>query len=226
MSSLTKRDTLLDVGCGAGIATLDFALHVFEAFGVDVSPAMLELAERSRIARNARNVEFRWGEATRLPFPTGAIDVLFCQDLLRYLPDPTSFFAECRRLLAPGGRLLLDEAVGTEDPVRRATQEAIELVRDPAVVKLYGLEDIRRALLASDLSITKLDMYEKPETMEDWLDSAATPDLARQKARLMMEASLETDAAGLHAQRDRSGSITFRQSRARVLTSVAQGVNQ
>jgi ubiquinone/menaquinone biosynthesis C-methylase UbiE len=95
---------VLDVGCGSG--PLFAALRAKGAFvtGFDASPAMIKLA-RQRLGENADLHVADLGQP--LPFADGAFDDVVVSLVLHYLRDWTAPLAELRRILKPGGRLIL-----------------------------------------------------------------------------------------------------------------------
>jgi ubiquinone/menaquinone biosynthesis C-methylase UbiE len=171
------------------------------------------------VARNATNVHFRWAEATALPFPEHSFDLVTCHDLLHYLADPEAVLAGLHRLLVADGKLLLDEIVGSDDPVKRATQETIEVRRDPAFRKLYSAPEMERLVNAAGFRIEKAERYETNRELGEWLASAAADDVTRSAVWAMFEAGLDWDAAGLNARRSRNGTLTFTQRRQRLLAA-------
>lgn len=211
---------VLDVATGAGAVALAFAPHVASVVGVDISPAMLERAERARLARRCDNVHFRWGEAAALFFPDRSFDLVTCRDLLHYLADAGAALDRCRKVLAPGGRLLLDELVGSEDSVRRATQEAIEIRRDPAFVRLFGMREIERLVGDAGFRIERTEHYEVARQLDEWLAYAAADDATRSAVRAMLEAGVEANAAELGVRRSRDGILSFTQRRVRLVAVV------
>jgi broad specificity phosphatase PhoE/ubiquinone/menaquinone biosynthesis C-methylase UbiE len=221
LAAPTPDARLLDVATGAGAVALAFAPHVASVVGVDISPAMLERAERGRLARRLEHVRFRWAEACALPFSARSFDILTCRDLLHYLPDLEDVLAQFRRALAANGKLVIDELVGSDDPVRRATQEAIEIRRDPAFVRLYWTKEIERLVMAAGFRVVSAETYESARELGEWLALAAADDSTQAAVRAMLEAGLETDGAGLGVRRARDGTLTFTQRRLRLLAMVA-----
>ncbi len=65
-------DTVLDLACGGGIVVCAFAPHVRRATGIDVTPAMLEQAQRLAAEKGLTNVEWRQGDVNSLPFEDGS----------------------------------------------------------------------------------------------------------------------------------------------------------
>jgi SAM-dependent methyltransferase len=98
----------LDVGCGQGHWTRLVARMLSadaRIVGVDREPAWVERAATLADART----RFTCGEAEALPFPDASFDLVTCQTLLIHVRDPGAVIAEMRRVLRPGGRVLLCE---------------------------------------------------------------------------------------------------------------------
>lgn len=121
-------ERVLDVGCGPGLLVERIAASVGdrgEARGVDLSDAMVVRA-RERCAGLDR-VGFDSASATALPFDDGRFDAVVCTQVLEYVPDVDRTLAEFRRVLRPGGRVLLIDtdwescvwASGDEERMRR-----------------------------------------------------------------------------------------------------------
>ena len=87
---ISAGERVLDVGCGSGAVTRDIAKRVGErglAIGLDPSPALLAVArELAQEAGLGDRVEFREGNALRLPFPDGSFDVVVCATVLSHIP--------------------------------------------------------------------------------------------------------------------------------------------
>src|SRR6266496_3613100 len=131
---------VLEVAIGTGL-NLGFYPDGVRLVGVDFSPAMLERA-RDRAHKLNRNVDLREGDAHALAFPDGSFDTVVCTFSLCGIPDERQAVAEMRRVLRPGGLLLLaDHVAGSAWPVR-AVQRLLELVTVP----LGGEHFLRRPL--------------------------------------------------------------------------------
>ena len=94
-----------DLGCGTGNLTTLLAPHVHRVIAVDGSAAMLDAA-RSRLP-DGRNVDWRVGDLESLPIEDAALDVALLSLVLHYVSEPPRALAEARRVLRPGGRLVV-----------------------------------------------------------------------------------------------------------------------
>lgn len=100
-----------DLGCGPGHVTGWLAAHGARAVGIDLSPGMVALARREHPA-----AEFREGDLLRLPAADGEFGAAVAlYSVIHLEPDELApAFTEARRVLRPGGRLLVSFHVGTE----------------------------------------------------------------------------------------------------------------
>jgi SAM-dependent methyltransferase len=107
---LKPGQDVLDIGSGPGFLACEMAEAVGpggSVRGIDSSDAMLSVARQRRPATGSAPVEFGPGQATKLPFPDGAFDVVTSTQVYEYVHDIPAALAEARRVLRPGGRLLV-----------------------------------------------------------------------------------------------------------------------
>jgi len=100
-------DVVVDVGCGTGAAVRELAAHGVRVIGVDAGEGVLDVArERARLSPTA---EFVVADAAGLPLDDGSVDGYRAERLFEHLADPAGALAEARRVLAPGGRIVLQD---------------------------------------------------------------------------------------------------------------------
>ena len=99
---------VLDVACGTGIGARLAARRTWPSgrvVGLDADPGMIEVAH-SFASDAAAAVELFCASAVSMPFDDASFDLCLCLQGLQFFPDPVSGFAEMRRVLKPGGRLV------------------------------------------------------------------------------------------------------------------------
>jgi demethylmenaquinone methyltransferase / 2-methoxy-6-polyprenyl-1,4-benzoquinol methylase len=111
-AELRPGDAALDVCCGTGDLSLELAGRVTpggHVVGCDFSEPMLDLA-RDKVAREGvAGVRFEWADALHLPYDDGRFDAVTVGFAVRNLSDLDAGLAEMRRVLRPGGRLVILE---------------------------------------------------------------------------------------------------------------------
>jgi len=97
---------LLEIGCGLGTDLSQFACGGARVTGLDLTVRSVGLAAR-RFATEGREGRFLVGDAENLPFPDASFDVVYSFGVLHHTPEPPRAFAEIRRVLRPGGELVV-----------------------------------------------------------------------------------------------------------------------
>lgn len=134
------RGRVLEVAIGTGRNLPGYPAGV-TIIGVELSPAMLAAA-RQRAAGLGRDVILLEGDAEHLPFGDASFDTVVCALSLCTIPGPVAAIAEMRRVLGPGGRLLLFNHVGSTWPPFYAVQWLAERI----TIRAAGEHFTRRQL--------------------------------------------------------------------------------
>lgn len=112
IAPILPGETVLDIGCGAGMDLLLAAWRVGpsgRAIGIDMTEAMRERAHETAAAAGLTNVEVHCADATAIPLPDASIDVVISNGVLNLVPEKEKGFQEIRRVLRPAGRLQLGD---------------------------------------------------------------------------------------------------------------------
>jgi ubiquinone/menaquinone biosynthesis C-methylase UbiE len=158
---LRAGQELLYVGLGSGTAATKIALeYECRVVGVDLLESMVRAAEEWAARRGVQDrVEFQVADAQDLPFEDNRFDVLFCESVNTFVPDPDRAASEYVRVVKPGGYVGLNEAVWVADPPE-AGEELIdaltgERLRYPeewvAMLETAGLQEIVARTYAVDM---------------------------------------------------------------------------
>ena len=118
IASIGLGETVLDIGCGAGMDLLLAARRVGrtgKAIGVDMTEAMVERARAGAAEAGFAHIEVRQGDATALPVESASVDVVISNGVLNLVAEKEIAFAEIARVLRPGGRLQLADIVVEAD---------------------------------------------------------------------------------------------------------------
>jgi GT2 family glycosyltransferase/SAM-dependent methyltransferase len=102
--ALSRGRDVLDVAAGEGYGTAMLAQVARFAIGCDIDPQVMQAA---RSAFRRRNLCFLTSDARALPFAAASVDIVVCFEALEHFVEQEIFLSEARRVLRPGGLLLL-----------------------------------------------------------------------------------------------------------------------
>lgn len=215
---LQGNERVLDIATGPGYIAEAFARAAREAVGVDLTDAMLAIAQKRTQERGVSNVSFRAADAQNLPFENGAFDVVVCRLALHHLQNPISVLREMARACRTGGKVVIEDIYASEHPARAAYQDRWEILRDPSHVRALPLSELlqlfRDAGLETDAVITADDLT--PE-VERWLATTNTPPERADEIRYLLNQDRLHDLSGTRPFQDATGRLFFH-ARTAILT--------
>jgi len=163
------EDTVLDVACGGGIVVCAFAPHVRQATGIDVTPAMLDEAQRLAAEKGLTNVGWRQGDVNALPFEDGRFTIVVTRFSVHHFPDPAAVLREMARVCAPGGRLVVVDMYASQDPAKAAEFNRLERLRDPSHMRSLALTELLSLFGEAGLPEPETSFYELRDEVRNLL---------------------------------------------------------
>lgn len=202
---------VLDVATGGGFTALAFAPHVARVTALDVSPQMLAQTRRRAEAAGIRSLTCVEGSAEAMPFEERAFDLITCRIAPHHFLSVPRFLAEVRRLLRPGGRLLVADTSAPEDPEAADWQNRVEVLRDPSHVRDYTRQEWQRMVEHAGLKIH--EMAEAPGeilmTLSDWMHKAGCDEQQQHTVRALFASAPATARLAFRIAPAEDGETTF-----------------
>ncbi len=170
LACLQPGERILDVACGTGVVTRLAANEVGQqgtAAGLDVNPDMLSVARA--VTPNEFAIDWYESSAEAIPLPDASFDVVLCQMGLQFIPNKRKALEEIRRIVRPGGRVVLN-LPGPTPALFATLGEALAKQFDlkcagfvDVVFSLHDADELRD--LMSDAGFTDVDIQKTNKTL-------------------------------------------------------------
>jgi len=160
---IKAKQSLLDIGCGTGqfLEMVQNRNSDIDLFGIEPNLEMLSRA-RAKFTVHIPSITLVEAWAHQLPFEDASFDYLTCNNMFHYVDEPSQALSECKRVLKPGGSLILMDWCA-DYWTMRLNATYLDL-RKKAHVKTYRGAELRDMLLQSDFSsvwveLEKVDLF-------------------------------------------------------------------
>lgn len=172
IASLKKGESVLDLGCGAGLDCFLASKEVGgsgKVIGVDMTREMIAKAREYKKKHGYENVDFRLGEIENLPVENNSIDVIISNCVINLSLDKQRVFDEAFRVLKTGGRLAVSDIVLTKRiPDKMITLDSF----GSCIAGANFIDDIE--VLLKNSGFTKIQITPKDESkkfLKDWSEN-------------------------------------------------------
>jgi ubiquinone/menaquinone biosynthesis C-methylase UbiE len=198
----------VDLGTGAGFTAFTAAGYARRVLASDITRPMLQETRRIGRERQLANLTLIQNRAESLPIASESIDLVTCRAAGHHFSDLGAAFDEIRRVLKPGGALVMADSVSPEDDALAAWFNDVELRRD-----FSHMENRKVSVLLQMLAKRGLNVVERYDertymTFNDWVERTATPEVEVITLRRdFLNATPAAKEAFLIQERD--GDITF-----------------
>jgi ubiquinone/menaquinone biosynthesis C-methylase UbiE len=169
---------ILDVACGPGIIAAALAAQAREVVAFDLTPEMLSQARQRCAKAGRKNVTFREGSATELPFAESSFDAVVTRLAVHHFQEPRRVFDEMFRVLRPDGTLVVADVVSSENAEESALQNAIETLRDPSHVRMLAPSELLSEVEGAGFRLDTQTTWDKPRELDEWMGIINEPERA------------------------------------------------
>lgn len=166
---------VLDLGCGAGHATLAVAPVSANVIAYDLSEAMLAQVMLLAAERGANNVSTHQGDVEQLPFEDASFDAVITRVSAHHWPNPLAALCEARRVLRPNGKLLVQDIVAPETPAEDSFLQTFEVLRDKSHVRDHSVSQWQQMLGAAGFTSRVVEEWRWAISFEKWVTRMNTP---------------------------------------------------
>jgi len=216
-----RGERALDVATGGGHVALALAALGADVVATDLTPEMLAAAERHLRGKGFTDVRFQLADAQALPFPAASFDLVTCRIAAHHFPALAAFVAEARRVIRPGGRLLLEDSIVPPGPAGDFLN-ALEALRDPSHVRSLTLDGWWSLLLEGGFDVSRVATFDKRHDLDEWMNRMRTPEPARAEIRQRLRAAGPSLRRAFALEYDGENPLAYRDLKALFLAPAPQ----
>ena len=208
LSNAGRRDSVLDIACGAGLVVCAFAEVVQSATGIDLTPAMIQRAQTLQREKGLTNVSWQVGDVVPLPCGDNSFSIVTCRYALHHMESPAAVVSEMVRVCAPGSRVVLADMYASENPVKAAAFNRMEKRRDGSHVRALPRLELEALAHTAGLQRLRLAFYGLDWDLETVLQGSSINREEAEAIRQVFAEDTESDLMSVNTRRQGS-SIWF-----------------
>ncbi|STT50462.1 SAM-dependent methyltransferase [Klebsiella pneumoniae] len=164
------------MGCGAGHASFTAAGQVAEVTAYDLSSQMLEVVAAAAKEKGFSNIVTQQGYAETLPFADASFDVVISRYSAHHWHDVGQALREVKRVLKPGGVIIVMDVMSPGHPVRDVWLQTVEALRDTSHVRNYSSGEWLTLATEAGLVVNQLLTDRLPLEFSSWVARMRTPE--------------------------------------------------
>jgi ubiquinone/menaquinone biosynthesis C-methylase UbiE len=165
----------LDVGCGAGHLSFALAPLLGRVAALDPAPAMLDTVRAAAAAQGLGGISTHRGSAEALPFEDASFDLVATRYSAHHWVRLDKALREMRRVLRPGGNLLVIDVEGDGNALLDSHLQALELLRDFSHVRDRTAREWRGLLAEAGFKLAQEEHFPLRLEFGSWVRRMATP---------------------------------------------------
>jgi ubiquinone/menaquinone biosynthesis C-methylase UbiE len=200
LSEVNHADNMLDVACGPGMVACKFAHIAGQVTGIDITPAMIEQAEKRQQDQHIDNLTWDVGDAVPLPYADNAFSLVMTRYSFHHLLTPEKALNEMIRVCRPGGRVMVaDVAV---ESAKSEFYDRLEIMRDPSHVHALTLEEFAALFQHSGLLDCRQRAYGVDIELETQLRASFPNAGDEPKLRELIKSDIGINNLGINARNE------------------------
>lgn len=174
IASASKKDDVLDVACGSGIVSCEFAKHVSHVTGVDMTQAMLDEAKKTQTKQNLKNVTWEIGDVENLPYQDNRFSIVISRFGFHHFLNPSKVLSEMKRVCKPDGIIIVVDVSLPDTKIKKYNE--MEKNRDSSHVAALSLTEFTNLFKKVDLKNLNTDFYSMKIELNEQLQASFPSD--------------------------------------------------
>lgn len=170
----SKEDKVLDIACGSGIISCEFAKYTNHVTGIDITEEMLNEARKLQIKQNLKNITWEIGDVENLPYEDNSFSIVVSRFGFHHFLNPLKVLSEMKRVCNPNGIVMI---VDVSLPATKIVKyNEMEKNRDSSHVKALSLTEFSNLFKKVDFQHLNIDSYSMKIGLKEQLEASFPSD--------------------------------------------------
>ena len=218
LAGVEGDEFMLDVGTGPGHVACTFAPHVRQVVASDLSLRMLHEVPIVMEEKGVTNIWRVAVDSMAIPFQDNSFDLVTSRLAVAHFPEQTPAVQEMARVCKRGGKVLIVDVMGPEDPEAQTYIDTIERLRDSSHVSNHSNSEWLQAYESAGLEVMKtLITQGRTRNLEAWMDRADTSPENRARVYAMLQNPPDAVKRHVDMGQDDEGTWYFSTAQLRIL---------
>lgn len=174
IASASKKDDVLDIACGSGIVSCEFAKYTNHVTGIDMTQRMLDEAQKLQVRHNITNVTWQIGDVENLPYDDGSFSIVISRFGFHHFLNPLNVLSEMKRVCKSDGIVLVVDVSLPDSQIEKYNE--MEKIRDCSHVAALSLTDFAVLFEKAGLKNLNSDFYSMRIGLEEQLEASFPSD--------------------------------------------------
>lgn len=201
LASASKKDDVLDIACGSGIVSCEFAKYTNHVTGIDMTQGMLDEAKKLQVRHNITNVTWQIGDVENLPYDDGSFSIVVSRFGFHHFLNPLNVLSEMKRVCKSDGVILVIDVSLPDSQIEKYNE--MEKIRDCSHVAALSLTDFAVLFEKAGLKNLKSDSYSMKIGLEEQLKASYPSDSDTLKN--MIIADVGVNDLGINVTKENDG---------------------
>ena len=196
ISEVSQNSTVLDIACGTGIVTCEFAKYAKNVIGLDITQDMLTQAIKIQEEKELTNIKFDLGNVESLPYESNSFDIVFTRYSFHHFLDTKKVFEEMIRVCKPNGKIIVVD-VALKNEYAKAYNH-MEKLRDPSHTKALTFDEFDILFSNDTLLNHKQSSYKVEVELDNQLKASFPNNGDEDKIREIFKNDIKANRLGMN----------------------------
>ena len=188
LSSASRKDDVLDIVCGSGIVSCEFAKYTKHVTGIDMTQGMLDEAKKLQSKQNIKNITWQIGDVENLPYDDGRFSIVVSRFGFHHFLNPFNVLSEMKRVCKPGGKVIVVDVSLPDSKIKKYNE--MEKNRDCSHVAALSLTEFTGLFEKAGFKNLNTDCYSMRIGLREQLEASFPSDSEALKSMIIADAGV------------------------------------